>query len=631
MSSIDGLSTGLDTSSIINQLMQLERRPQTALSTRRDQEQKARTELSEIRTDVSGVRNLAADLRLGSGFDRITATSSNPDAVSVAATSAATTASYTFEVTQTATAASVYSDQVYASLDAETGAAGVGSFSASGYQAAGFSSFQGLDFPDGPVTVEVIQGSGAAKVVGGIPTIPITVDGTNDSIDFEVDGINFSVSLEHGTYNTEQALADAFQAAIAGNTAAAEVATASLNASNQLELSTRNEGSDRSLIVTGGTAMTDLGFTLGQAGSGVDGLVEVDGVVTAISDTTAGTTVTLASAGAGTIEATLSGAVRTGTITAEQTTSGTTLQEIVNAVNSAGNGYSAMAVNTGSGYRLQLTADETGAGSTLDTGTGEFGTMSFTELTAGQDAILTVKGDDPTNDLTITSSDNTFEDLLPGVTVTVNDVTDGPVTVSTETDVEAITESVDELVTKLNDLFSRIASSTANNPDGQRTVLQGNREARRASDQLRNALVGPVEDNAFTSVGLAGIELTRDGTLTFDKAAFAEALASDPDSLSALFTDPTGTGQPGALDRLITASEAATSVGSGYLYTAGEAADQRIDDYGRQIDAFERRLEIRESTLRRTYANLEVALGGLQQQSSWLASQLATLGGGSIL
>ncbi|MEM9563285.1 MAG: flagellar filament capping protein FliD [Actinomycetota bacterium] len=625
MSNIDGLSSGLDTSSIINQLMQLERRPQVALTTRRDQEQAARTELSDIRTDLSSIRNAAADLRLSSGFEAITATSSNPDAVSVEASSSATTGAYSFEVTQTATAASVYSDQVYASLDSATGATGISTFSASGYQAAGFSGFVGNNFPDGPVSVEVIQGSEPAKVVGGIPTIPITVDGTNDAIDFEVDGFNFSVSLDHGTYNSEQALAEALSAAIVGHGTASDHVTANLNASNQIELTTRNEGSDRSLVITGGSAMGDLGFTLGQAGSGVDGQVEVDGVVTAISDTTAGTTVTLASGGAGTIEATLSGGVRAGTITAEQSTSGTTLQELVSAINNDPNlGYSALAVNTGSGYRLQLTSDTTGAGSTIDTGTGEFGSLTFTQLTAGQDAILTVQGDNP---LTIQSADNTFEELLPGVTVTVNSETTGPVTVSTERDVASITESVDTLVTQVNDLLNRIASSTANNPDGDRTVLQGNREARRAADEVRNALVDPVDDNAFSSLGVIGIELTREGTLTFDQDAFAQAFASDPDSLSALFTNPAG--EPGALDRLVDAAEAATSVGTGYLYTAGEAADQRIDTYGEQIDALERRLEIRESTLRRTYANLEVALSGLQQQSSYLASQLAGLGGGT--
>jgi flagellar hook-associated protein 2 len=629
MSNIDGLSSGLDTSSIINQLMQLERRPQVALTTRRDQEQAARTELSEIRSDVSALRNTAADLRLTSGWDQLVATSSNPDAVSVVAGSASTTGSYTFEVTQVATAASVYSDQVYASLDDATGAPGPSVLSATGNQALGFSSLQSTNVPDGPITFEVVQSSGEAKTVGGIPTIPITVDGTNDAIDFEVSGISYSVTLEHGTYDSEEGLANALSAAIAGHSGASAVATASLNEDNRLVLATRAEGSDHSITVTGGTAVADLGFTLGQAGSGVDGLVEVDGVVTAISDASSGTSVTLATAGAGTIEATLNGAIRVGTAEVNQTTSSGSgsLQDLVNSVNSADLGYTAFAVNTGSGYRLQLTADEPGAASTIDTAGGAFGAMTFTQLVAGQDAVLTVQGDNP---LTITSSSNTFDELLPGVTITVNDTTDGPVTVSTERDVESVTESVGELVTKMNELLNRISSSTANNPDGNRTVLQGNREARKVADELRNALVGPVDGNDFTSVGIVGIELNRDGTLTFNAERFSEALTTDPASLTSLFANRAtegGTTEPGVLDRLVEAAETATSVGTGYLYTAGEAADQRIDDYNRQIDSFERRLEVRESTLRRTYANLEVALGGLQNESSWLASQLASLGG----
>ncbi len=629
MSSIDGLTSGLDTTAIIDQLMQLERRPQDALTARRDQEQAARTELSAIRGEVTAFRNQAADLRLSTGWDQLTATSSNPEAVSVEAGSSTTTGSFTFEVTQTATAAAYYSDQVYASVDDATGATGGSVFSASGYQSVGFSAFDGNGFPNGPVTIDVIQSSGTAKVVGGIPTIPITVDGTNDQVDFEVDGFSYSVTLDHGTYNTEQALADSFSAAVAGHSEAAAVATVSLNASNQIELESKGEGSDRSIVITGGSAISDLGFSLGQAGSGVDGLVEVDGVVTAITDASAGTAVTLASSGTGTIDATVSGPIRAGSVTAEQgALAADTLAELVSSINSADLGYSAMAVNTGSGYRLQLTADESGAGSDFDTSAdGIFGTMTFTQLTTGKDAILTVQGENP---LTITSSSNTFDELLPGVTVTVNDTTTSPVTVSTERDVETVADSVNELVTNLNSLLSRIASSTANNPDGNRAVLQGNREARRAADEIRNALIGAVDDNELGSVGFVGLELTREGTISFDRDRFTEALASNSESMTALFANRStqgGTTAPGALDRLVDAAETATSVGEGYLYTAGETADRIIEDYGRQIDAFERRLELRESTLRRTYANLEVALGGLQQQSGWLSSQLAGLGG----
>ena len=630
MSFIDGLASGLDTTTIVNQLMQLERRPQVALTTRRDQEEAARTELSGIRTDVSALRNLASDLRLTSGWDRLTATSSNPEAVSVEATSSSATGSYSFDVTSVATAGSVYSSTVYASTDTIVADPGASVFQSSGHQALGFSSLSGTGFSVGDIAFSVTQNSEVAELEGaGIPVIPITVDGTNDSINFEVDGFSYSVTLAHDSYSDEAAIVAAVQAAIVADTSASDVASASLSVDNKLLLRTTAEGSDHSITVTGGTALTALGLTPGSSATGVDGVVEVDGTATVITDATAGQAVTLASGGAGSIDAVLSGPLRTGTATVAQVTPGTgSLTVLTRSANDSDLGYTAQAVNTGSGYRLQLTADTTGASSTVTPNAELFGTISFDTLSTGTDAELTIQGDVP---FTISSSTNTFENLLPGVSVTVNDVTTSPVTVSAQRDTASVTDAVEEVVTKLNDILGRIASSTKSTPGGARSVLQGNQEARRVADNLRTALVGPVEGNDLSSVGVIGIELTREGNLTFNRDKFTEALANSSEDVTALFSDRSSGTAPGAvagvLDRLVEVSEAAASVGSGALYTATQASDRRIEDYGRQIDAIERRLELRESTLRRTYASLEVALSGLQQQSGYLASQLSSLGG----
>ena len=182
------------------------------------------------------------------------------------------------------------------------------------------------------------------------------------------------------------------------------------------------------------------------------------------------------------------------------------------------------------------------------------------------------------------------------------------------------------MVTKLNEILSRIADGTSNQP-GIASVLQGNSSARRVADWLRNAVIAPVDATNLTSVGMAGIELTSDGKLTFNKDKFSEALLSDASTLTALFIDRDGTGDLGVLGRLIDAADAAASYGDGALYTAAESAERRADDYAKQIDAIQERLEIRESTLRRTFANLEVALAGLQSQSAYLAAQLSSLGG----
>jgi flagellar hook-associated protein 2 len=44
-----------------------------------------------------------------------------------------------------------------------------------------------------------------------------------------------------------------------------------------------------------------------------------------------------------------------------------------------------------------------------------------------------------------------------------------------------------------------------------------------------------------------------------------------------------------------------------------------------QVSAWDVRLELRKSSLQKKFAGLEVALGKMQQQSSWLAGQLAGL------
>jgi len=624
MSFIDGLSSGLDTSAIISQLMQIERQPQQRLSSRRSQEERAQTELSEIRSDINAIRNTAADLRLSSGWDQVTAASSNEEAVSVTPTSSQQTGSYQFRVTSLATAASQYSSQVYASTDAQVAVGGASVFTASGYENLGFSNLTGSGLNTGDVNFSVTQSSEFATVQGvGIPAIPIEIDATNDDVELEVNGFHFSVSLTHGPYDSEQALAAALGDAIAANPDAASRVNASLTATNQISLSTLSQGSSQTLSVVGGDGLAALGLSAGSVASGVDAIVDVDGTETTLSTITAGAQVSLASGNGGTIEATLTGdAITSGTATVSQTGFGSgSLADVVNTINNADLSYTAAAVSTGDGYRLQLTAKTTGADSAFTPDPAVFGATEFLTLSAGTDAQLTVEGDNP---FTISSTTNSFDNLVPGASITVKSLTDEPVTVSTERDIESVTGAVSELVDSINGVLGRIDTATSTTPGGPRAVLQGYRSARTAASTLRNAVIGAVGDSA---VGSYGIELTRDGTLQMNAEDFKQALLENPDALADMFSDRAGSGELGILDRLVEVSEAAASSGSGYLFTAAQAAERRIDDYGRQIDDYERRIEGREIALRRTFANLEVSLGGLNQQSGYLAAQLGSLGG----
>ncbi len=619
MASIDGLITGLNTTQIISQLMALERAPQARLQQRQTEARTIETELRGMRSDMQAIRTMAADLRLGSGWDRLAATSSH-ESVSVSAGSGNVSGEISFVVQQTAAAHTIYSNETVASLD--TVIASGSSLSYSGTNALGFDNLSASGFPDGPISFEVTQDSAAATISGTTPGYPVTFTNGNGNVTIRAAGVDYDLDIAAGTYNDAASLATAVGQAITAAGADGALAV-SVGASNELVFSSVAEGSAVDLTIVGGNASAKLGMTNGATASGTDGIVVVDGVSNTITDTGAGST-SLNGSG-GTITADIVGPIRTGTATVENVGyGGGTLAEVVEAINNAGGlGYRAMAVNTGAGYRLQVMAAETGASSSVDLDTSQFSAFSgFTTLVSGRDAQIEIQGDNP---YTITSSSNSFTDILPGVDVTVTQPTTGPVTVTVGEDNEAQADAIAEVVEAINKFLERADTATAANPGADPGLLFGNSAVRRTRDAILQAVTAGVSSSTFEAVSMAGITVTREGRLEFDRSKFIEASETDRGELERLFVAPTGDTDLGVLDRIVQAAEEATATGSGRLWSEAEATKSRIERWGDQIDAYETRFELREATLRRQYAALEVALGALSEQSNYLAGQLAGL------
>jgi flagellar hook-associated protein 2 len=288
----------------------------------------------------------------------------------------------------------------------------------------------------------------------------------------------------------------------------------------------------------------------------------------------------------------------------------------------------AVAIDTGDGYRLQLAAKEGGADSEIDldntTSKALSGLGGAKTLTEGSDAQITFDGDNP---YSITSAENTFAGIMPGVNVTVSEVTTGPVTVSVEHDYEQLADSVGALVEQFNELKSTMAGATRVDPNLDAQVpLAFNSDVRRSEQGLLNAFVDLVDDAPLDAASLAGVTVERDGTLSFDREKFIETATEDLDGVTRLFIAPGEGDSPGILDRLVAAADQAAAFGTGLLSTAEESEKARIEGFSDQIDAFEARLERKELQLRRTYTALETALGQLNSQSNWLAGQLSNFG-----
>ncbi|MEN0086124.1 MAG: flagellar filament capping protein FliD [Leifsonia sp.] len=326
--------------------------------------------------------------------------------------------------------------------------------------------------------------------------------------------------------------------------------------------------------------------------------------------------------------------------TKQVTAASGSLADVAAAINQAGVGVSATRVAAGLDpstgqplYRLQLSSTKTGAagaftayrGTPADvaagTATNLLSDPGAAQVRAAQDAQLTLWAGSGAAQ-TVTSSTNTFSDVLPGVSVTVTAASTTPVTLTVARDDKGLTAAANSLVTSVNDILSLIsqkqAVSTSTDSAGGTVVtggpFTGDSTTRDVNQKLVDAISAPVNG---VSPSTYGISIQRDGTVTFDQNVFATAMAADPDAVKGALTT--------IAQRVADASTAASDTYTGSLSLRIKGEQSTVKDLNDQITDWDTRLADRRSTLEKTYANLEVQLQQLQSQSSWLSGQLSSL------
>jgi flagellar hook-associated protein 2 len=299
------------------------------------------------------------------------------------------------------------------------------------------------------------------------------------------------------------------------------------------------------------------------------------------------------------------------------------LGAIVNAINKAGAGVTASAVQSTTGeYRLHLSSTTTGADTAI-TITDGAGANPFAATLGNQDAV--VVGQDAKlliGTTTITRASNTISDLMTGVTLTLTKAEAGvPVTVAVESDAEGLAANVAALVDAVNLARSDMKALTTYNLD---TKAKGKLYGDSSLRSLRGGLADAVIGDGTTSAGIAGVSVERDGTVKFDKTKFLAAMADDPAAVEQAL------GATGMAGRLHTVADGASrgqydSDGPGLIHGAITSRERQVTGLKANISSWDNRLELRQLTLQRQFASLEKALGAAQSQGQWLAGQIAGL------
>ncbi|HEV7949221.1 MAG TPA: flagellar filament capping protein FliD [Glaciihabitans sp.] len=322
----------------------------------------------------------------------------------------------------------------------------------------------------------------------------------------------------------------------------------------------------------------------------------------------------------------------------EITAASSSLSDVVTAINSSAAGIVATRVAAGINgegvpqYRLQLVSAQSGVDGAFSVYSGtadEVAAKTAPDLLSAsgaatvrsaQDATITLWAGTPAEQV-ITSSSNTFTDILPGVTVTASALTTDPATVTVTRDAAAATavmsSLVDSLSTTLGLIDAKTATTQTTDATGKEVTGLGSFTSDSLIRSIRANLVSAITDSVDGhSAAEIGLSVDKKGSVTFDSDRFAAALKENPALVESIVA---------AVSTRVAAASTSASSSTGSLTAKITGAESSVSSLTEQVERWDTRLENREAILARTYAALEVSMGKLNSQQAYLTSQLDAL------
>lgn len=308
---------------------------------------------------------------------------------------------------------------------------------------------------------------------------------------------------------------------------------------------------------------------------------------------------------------------------------GDTLDSLADRIEAETTLAEATVLNDGTGvspYRLNISSRVGGSAGELiidETVAGEGVGLGFTTLTRAQDARM-LFGGSLDSGILLTSSDNTFENVLDGLDVTVSGISESPVTVTVAEDIEGVIETFTKLVEDYNDAISRMKEATAYDEEAEEQgVLLGDSTIRRIESRMYRMFTRFFVGTGGTLNRLSEVGLTMENgsELAFDPEVFRAAQAQDPEAVERFFTDADN-GVAGLLkeelEKIIDPD--------GLIDARTDTLDEKKKLLQDRVERYNKLLDRKQARLLRQFQAMETALAQLQSQQSALTDLASTLG-----
>lgn len=266
-----------------------------------------------------------------------------------------------------------------------------------------------------------------------------------------------------------------------------------------------------------------------------------------------------------------------------------TLASTVTAINNANLGVTAEIVDTGgsgNNYRIQLIGS-TGAEKAFSLTSSE-SSLSFSSVQSASDANITLNGVD------FTRSTNVIDDVLTGVTLTLNGTTSGAASLAINQDNSEARANIVDFVTIYNEAKRQLDELSSSTVDGP---LAGDSIFRSMTRQLRGVMLN-TSSTPGTNINMLsdmGISVDKTGQMQVDDKKLDAALADNYADVVKVFsanTDDQSTsstdsaGIAGDLAKLIADATASNS----YLNTQQTALKSKNSDYEIELTDLEEKM-----------------------------------------
>jgi flagellar hook-associated protein 2 len=294
-----------------------------------------------------------------------------------------------------------------------------------------------------------------------------------------------------------------------------------------------------------------------------------------------------------------------GQATSSIDTSGKSLAQIAQAINSNISGLSASVISTSNGYALSVTSPDAAHLSVAsDPG------LDLTLQPSVQNAELTVDG------LPVSSPSNAIQNVIPGLTLQLTGASGTTNNVSLAANSSGSEAALQNFVTAYNTVIQTLnsqidVSSSQADPGslidfGTATDIENQMQAMLSQVVVSGGSVQTLSD--------LGLEIQKDGTLDLNSTTLASAVQADPNAVNAIFSTATS----GIAATVTNFVKEETATKSGALTVAQSSLNSNITNLTSQESSFQTYLDQEQELLTDEYTNMETTVNSYDAAKSYL-------------